>query len=83
MHPHKGALLPGSDADIVIWEGGLSQILSAASQLQNVDYTPFEGMRIAGRARDVLLGGERAVQNGEVAARNLGRYVARGPMVLP
>ncbi|MEA5013668.1 MAG: dihydropyrimidinase [Candidatus Limiplasma sp.] len=83
MYPHKGALLPGSDADIVIWEGGLSETLSASNQLQNVDYTPFEGMRIAGRARDVLLGGERAVQNGEVAARNLGRYVARGPMVLP
>ncbi len=83
MYPQKGALLPGSDGDIVIWEGGLSETLSAATQLQNVDYTPFEGMRITGRARDVLLLGEQAVANGQVTARNLGRYVARGPMVLP
>ncbi|NLV57470.1 MAG: dihydropyrimidinase [Clostridiales bacterium] len=83
LYPGKGALLPGSDADIVLWETGVEETVSAATQLQNVDYTPFEGMRVTGRARDVLLMGETAVQNGVLVSRNLGTYVARGPMVLP
>ncbi len=82
LYPEKGALLPGSDADIVVWETGLRETLSAKTQLQNVDYTPFEGSQVTGRARDVLLSGEVVVENGVVTQRNLGRYVARKPFTL-
>lgn len=78
MYPQKGALLPGSDADIVVFARHLHHTISAKTQRQNVDYTPFEGMKATGRARSVLLGGELCVDNFEVIKTGLGRYVKRG-----
>ncbi len=77
MYPQKGALAVGSDADIVIWEDA-SDAICAADMEQNVDYTPYEGMKIAGRARDVLLRGELAVVGGRLCGEAKGRYVYRG-----
>ena len=37
MFPRKGILAPGSDADIVIMRTGVSDMITAAGQLQNVD----------------------------------------------
>ncbi len=83
MYPEKGALLVGSDADIVIWQVGLQETISAKTQLQNTDYTPFEGFAVTGRPRDVLLQGETAVEDGKVIRKNLGRYLHRKPFALP
>lgn len=77
MYPQKGALRVGSDADIVVWEKGIHSLIHAQTQLQNVDYTPFEGFEITGRPRHVLLGGEIAVRDSQICARGLGRYVKR------
>ncbi len=77
LYPQKGALTPGSDADIVIWEKHIAPI-TAAAQLQNTDYTPYEGFMTTGRARAVLLGGEIAAQAGNVTRRHLGQYLRRG-----
>ncbi|MGJ4851655.1 dihydropyrimidinase [Bacillota bacterium Meth-B3] len=76
MYPRKGALLPLSDADIVVWEDAEGTI-RAADQHQRVDYTPYEGVRVRGRARAVLLGGEVVCEHGQLIRANLGRYVAR------
>ena len=79
MFPQKGALAVGSDADITIFDPNLSWTISAAGQYQNVDYTPYEGMAMAGRTDTVLLSGQVAVADGKVLAEGLGRYVHRGP----
>ena len=79
MYPRKGVLAVGSDADIVIWDPAWTGTISAATQLQNVDYSPFEGFPVAGRADTVLLLGETAVEGGRVVDSGLGRYVSRGP----
>ncbi len=78
MYPKKGALLPGSDADIVIWEKGKDTVITAERQHQNVDYTPLEGYVAKGYARDVLLRGEVCVKNGKVIREMRGKYVPRG-----
>lgn len=78
MYPKKGALLPGSDADIVIWEKGKDVVISAKTQHQNVDYTPLEGYVAKGYARDVLLRGEVCVRGGKVVKEMAGKYVIRG-----
>ena len=79
MFPRKGALAVGSDADIVIFDPNHTWTIAAAGQYQNVDYTPYEGMEMAGRTDTVLLGGEVAVSGGKVVQEGLGRYVSRGP----
>mgnify|MGYP002802798454 FL=1 len=79
MFPHKGALQVGSDADIVIFDQDHTWRITAEAQYQRVDYTPYEGMEMAGRTDTVLLSGQVAVAGGKVVAEGLGRYVHRGP----
>ena len=79
MFPQKGALAVGSDADIVIFDPDYTWRIQADTQYQRVDYTPYEGMEMAGRADTVLLSGAVAVEGGRVVRENLGRYVSRGP----
>ncbi|MDR1620462.1 MAG: dihydropyrimidinase [Clostridiales bacterium] len=78
MYPQKGAILPGSDADIVVWEPVYRNTISYRNLRHNCDNTPFEGFETAGRARDVLLGGVWAVQAGKLTREGCGRFVPRG-----
>ena len=79
MFPRKGAIAVGSDADLVIWDPDCPGRITAAEQVQNVDYTPYEGMETAGRADTVLLLGEVVAEKGSLVAEHRGRYVRRGP----
>lgn len=78
MYPQKGALKPGSDADIVIWDPEYEGTITQKDQYQNVDYTPYEGVKTKGRAEVVLLNGETVVEKGRVIAENKGQYIPRG-----
>jgi dihydropyrimidinase len=77
MYPKKGCLAEGSDADIVVWDPEYRGEITAAAQLQNVDYSPYEGMKVRGRADTVILNGEVAVSGGKVILENSGKYVFR------
>lgn len=79
MYPQKGALAVGSDADITVLDPGFTGVISAAQQVQRVDYTPYEGFDVECRVDTVLLNGEPAVEGGRVTAEKKGRYVKRGP----
>lgn len=78
MYPNKGAIQVGSDADIVIWDTEKKSVISAKTQTQNVDYTPFEGFEIVGGAEDVFLRGNHIVHNGKIINEKFGKYVKRG-----
>lgn len=76
----KGAILPGYDADIAIWDPEETRSVTLADQHDAMDYTPFEGMRITGWPTHVLSRGESVVEGGTLkAARGRGRFVARAP----
>ncbi|MCB7051288.1 dihydropyrimidinase [Intestinimonas butyriciproducens] len=79
MYPQKGVLAVGSDADLVIFDPNDTGRITAETQYQNVDYTPYEGMALRGRVDTVLLGGEVAVEGGRALLERRGRYVSRGP----
>ena len=79
MYPQKGALAVGSDADITILDPGVSHVITAEGQYQNVDYTPYEGMESRCRIDAVLLAGAVAVREGKVLLEGRGSYVRRGP----
>ena len=78
MYPRKGAISVGGDADIVVWDPAARWTISAETQHQNCDYTPYEGMAARGRAKAVFLRGELAAENGEPVNEGLGTFVARG-----
>lgn len=78
MYPQKGVLAVGSDADIVVWDPQAKWTISAADQVQAVDYNPYEGLAVIGKAAVVFLNGEIAAEDGRVTREKLGRYVHRG-----
>ena len=83
LFPRKGILRPGSDADIVVYDPGLSHVIQAEDCVANVDYNPYEGFVTAGGIREVWLRGRKAVNRGAVLDETpQGRYMARGKCCL-
>ena len=80
MYPQKGAVLEGSDADLVVWDPKSKKTISAKSQQSIIDYNVFEGIEVTGLPRFVFTRGEVAVDQGEVKATpGHGQFVAREP----
>lgn len=78
LYPRKGLLAPGSDADIVVLRANVSDTISADSQLQNIDYAPFEGWKSTGRIETVYLRGTKVFDGGKLLKENHGQFVKRG-----
>ena len=79
MFPKKGVLRTGSDADLVIFDPDDPHTISWKTNLHACDNSPYEGVRVKGRVRDVILNGELAVEHGTLVKPYLGRYVFRNP----
>jgi dihydropyrimidinase len=84
LHPRKGTIAVGSDADLVVWdERGLA--IENARLHHAVDYTPYEGMRLKAWPGLTLSRGE-IVWDGKrfTGAAGRGRFLACGtPSLLP
>lgn len=79
----QGVIAPGSDADIVIWNGNATQTFSAATHHAAVDFNVFEGMECHGVPEVVVCAGEVVMEHGEVCVRRgRGRYLKR-PLFTP
>jgi len=79
MHPQKGTLAVGADADIALWEPDKTVTITASALHDQVGYTPYEGRRITGWPTTVISRGEVIVDNGVLhAERGRGRFIARG-----
>ena len=76
--PRKGVIAPGSDADIVVYDPHADSVITAAGQLQNVDYNPYEGFQTQGSIAQVYLRGTLSVDHGVVLAENHGQFISRG-----
>ncbi|NIA31787.1 MAG: amidohydrolase family protein, partial [Actinobacteria bacterium] len=66
LYPRKGALAPGSDADIVLWDANAEETISAKNMKQNCDHTIYEGWKIRGKAAVVVSGGRVRYDSGEL-----------------
>jgi dihydropyrimidinase len=63
-YPRKGVIAPGSDADLLIWDPGAETIITADTFDDRTGDSVYTGERLAGRVRDVLLGGRALVLQG-------------------
>lgn len=80
MYPKKGAVLVGSDADLVVWDPEATKTITAGVQQSAIDYNVFEGQTVKGLPRFTLTRGVVAVTEGKVDSREEhGEFVAREP----
>jgi dihydropyrimidinase len=80
IYPKKGAVLPGADADLVIWDPKATKTVGAETQISVIDYNVFEGQKLTGLPRMTLSRGEVCWQDGKVTAKTgRGKFVARAP----
>ena len=80
LHPRKGTLLPGADADVVIYDPTAQHQLSADTHHMRTDISVYEGFEITGRVETVLLRGRVVVQDSvHVGRAGDGQYLPRGP----
>ncbi|RMB80672.1 dihydropyrimidinase [Streptomyces shenzhenensis] len=65
LYPKKGTIVPGADADIVVYDPHAEQVVSAGTHHMNVDYSAYEGKHLTGRVETVLSRGEPVVTERE------------------
>ena len=75
--PRKGHIAEGADADIVVYDPNGESVITAADQVANVDYAPYEGTKIVGHIAQVWLRGKLSVEEGTVLADRGGIYIPR------
>jgi len=80
LYPRKGALLPGSDADIVIWDPEKKVKYGVAHAHHHTDYNLFEGWELVGFPEKVFLRGNLIVDGEKWLGRaGMGQYLHRQP----
>jgi dihydropyrimidinase len=65
----KGAIEPGRDADLVLFDPAERRTLTARELHHTSDYTPYEGMAVTGGVVSVLVRGEFVVRDGHLVGR--------------
>lgn len=79
LHPAKGVLQVGSDADIVLVDLDEERVVDGRRDLhQGSDFSPYDGMRLRGWPVMTLLRGRVVMQDRKVKADpGTGRFIAR------
>lgn len=78
LHPQKGSIAVGSDADIVIFDPHYQHTISAATHHMNCDYNLYEGWQVTGKCRSTILRGTVAIDRGQAfIGKGFGKYIAR------
>ena len=76
LYPRKGTIAVGSDADVAIWNPDCEVTITNERLHHNVDYTPYEGMKVQGWPEMVISRGGIVVDGGEmVAEKGRGKFL--------
>ena len=80
MYPQKGAVMAGSDADLVIWDPRATKTITATKQVSRIEYNVFEGYTCTGVPRTVFSRGRIAWHEGDMRAKaGDGEFIRREP----
>jgi len=66
LYPRKGAILPGADADILIYDPSQAATIQAGSLHTIGGYCPYDGITVQGKVRTVLSRGSVLIEDGEL-----------------
>ena len=79
LHPQKGSIAVGSDADIVLIDPDRAHTLSVETHHMDVDYSAYEGREITGKVETVIARGKTLISDGQYhGSKGDGRYLRRG-----
>ncbi len=78
LYPRKGAIQPGSDADLLLWAPTKKHVISAKTQHQRCDHTIYEGKALTGQPHIVFVNGVIAYEEGNILVeKGNGSYLFR------
>ena len=78
LHPRKGSIAVGADADLVVWNPKRQVTLTDGTFHDRTGYTPFAGRTITGWPETVLRRGEAIVRTGKLTAKpGSGKFLPR------
>ena len=78
MYPQKGTIAVGSDADIVIIDKDKEVTITKSMLHENVDYTPYEGMKVKGYPVMTIVRGKVIVKDNEfIGEEGYGKFIKR------
>lgn len=78
LYPRKGSLQVGADADLVLWDTQLEDVISAATHHHHCDTSIYEGLLIKGKPRIVITDGKVAFREGSFSVDpGNGKYLYR------
>jgi dihydropyrimidinase len=78
LYPQKGSLLPGADADIVIWDAQRTLMYGVEFAKHRTDYNLFEGWKLTGFPEKVFLRGQFIVDGEKWLGKpGMGRFLKR------
>lgn len=80
LHPRKGTIAIGADADIAIWDPHWERTITRSMLHDNMDYTPYEGRTVTGWPRIVINRGRVVVEDESLQVeRGSGTFLERKP----
>jgi dihydropyrimidinase len=80
LYPQKGVLVPGADADILIWNPDRKIKYGVTYSQQRTDYNLYEGWDLIGFPEKVFLRGNLIVDAGQWFGKpGMGKYIHRKP----
>jgi dihydropyrimidinase len=78
LYPRKGCLLPGADADIVLFDPGARWVMGQETLHMATEYSAYEGIEITGKIVQVYSRGELIIDGDRCLAEGgRGRYLHR------
>lgn len=84
LYPQKGSLMPGADADVVIWDAQLNYTYGVKEARHRTDYNLYEGWQLQGGIEKVFLRGN-LIRDGSnwLGKRGMGKFIRRSaPQVI-
>ena len=80
LYPQKGAILVGSDADLVIYDPKKEITIDYHNLETNCDWSPYQGIKITGYPHMTLVRGKVVAQEGKcIGEKGYGKFIKRGP----
>jgi allantoinase len=74
----KGAIAPGYDADLVVWNAGAKFRVEPAALHHRHKLTPYAGRELRGAVETTFLRGRKIYEHGEFPAGPIGHVLQRG-----